>query len=82
MEAKETLKTVTTRLPMAKVAELDELAQSQDRDRSYLINEAVEEYLAQRRWMIAEIKKAVAEADAGDFVPDDEMEKVIAKWTK
>jgi predicted transcriptional regulator len=35
-----------------------------------------------RQWQIDEIKKAVAEADAGDFVPDDEMESLLAKWTQ
>ncbi len=61
---------------------LDELAKSNDRDRSYLIKEAIDEYLAHRQWQIDEIKKAIDEADAGDFVSDQEMEALFAKWTK
>jgi predicted transcriptional regulator len=44
------------------------------RDRSYLINQAVEDYIEVRRWHIEEIKKAVAEADAGRFAPTEEVE--------
>ena len=78
----ERLRQVTVRVTPETVAYLDELAAVQDRDRSYLINEALEQYVAHRRWMVEEIKKAMAEADAGDFVPDDEMEEMLAKWTK
>jgi RHH-type transcriptional regulator, rel operon repressor / antitoxin RelB len=75
-------RTVTARVPAEKVDALDQLAKQQDRDRSYLINEAIDQYLAHRQWMVDEIRRATAEADAGDFVPDDEMEKIMAKWTK
>jgi predicted transcriptional regulator len=73
---------VTVRMEAEQVALLDELAQADDRHRSYLINEAIESYLAHRRWRIDEINKAVAEADAGEFVPDEDMQAVLTKWTK
>jgi predicted transcriptional regulator len=73
---------VTLRLDSEKIALLDQLAQSDDRDRTYLIKQAIDGYLKMRQWQIDEIKKAVAEADAGDFVPDDEMESLLAKWTQ
>jgi predicted transcriptional regulator len=73
---------VTLRLDSDKIALLDQLAQSDDRDRTYLIKQAIDGYLKMRQWQIDEIKKAVAEADAGDFVPDDEMESLLAKWTQ
>jgi predicted transcriptional regulator len=73
-EPTERLKTVTARVETATVAFLDELAAGQKRDRSFVINEALEQYIAHRRWMIEEIKKAVAEADAGDFLSDEESE--------
>jgi predicted transcriptional regulator len=81
-ESTERLKTITARVDPETVAFLDELAATMDRDRSYLINEALEQYIAHRRWMVEEIKKAVAEADAGMFVGDEEMEAVLAKWTQ
>lgn len=72
---------VTVRIDRDKVAALDELALSDDRDRSYLIKQAIDGYIRMRQSQIEDIKKAVAEADAGDFVPDEEMEKLFAKWT-
>ena len=73
---------VTLRLESDKIALLDQLAQSDDRDRTYLIKQAIDGYLKMRQWQIDEIKKAVAEADAGDFVPEPEMEALLAKWTR
>jgi len=67
-------KSVTFRLDDDKLQFLDELARSQDRDRSYLINQAVEGYLDVRRWHIEQIKKAVADADAGRFASPEEVE--------
>jgi predicted transcriptional regulator len=63
---------VTIRLGKDAVEFLDELGKSLDRDRSYLIKEAVESYISLHRWQIEEIKKAVAEADAGQFLSDEE----------
>src|SRR5438105_2205339 len=71
-ETTERPKTITARVDTDKIAFLDALAALQDRDRSYLINEALEQYIAHRRWMVEEIQKAVAEADAGAFLSDDE----------
>ena len=73
---------VTLRLDSDKIALLDQLAQSDDRDRTYLIKQAINGYLKMRQWQIDEINKAVAETDASDFVPDDEMESLLAMWTQ
>ena len=73
---------VTLRLESDKFALLDQLAQSDDWDRTYLIKQAIDSYLKMRQWQIDEINKAVAEADAGDFVPENEMEALLAKWTQ
>lgn len=72
---------VTVRIDRDKVAALDELAMSDDRDRSYLIKQAIDGYIRMRQSQIEDIKKAIAEADAGDFMPDEEIEKLFAKWT-
>ena len=73
---------VTLRLDKQKVALLDQLAQSDDRDRTYVIKDAIDRYLAYHQWRIDEIKKAIAEADAGDFASDEEVERLFAKWTQ
>ncbi len=73
---------VTVRLEADKIALLDQMAKVDDRDRSYLIKVAIDQYLAYHQWRIEEIKKAIAEADAGDFASDEEMERLFAKWTQ
>jgi RHH-type transcriptional regulator, rel operon repressor / antitoxin RelB len=66
-------KSVTFRIDEDKLEFLDQLAKSQDRDRSHLINQAVENYLEVKRWHIEQIEKAVAEADAGNFASPEEV---------
>ena len=73
---------VTVRLDKAKIEQLDQFAAIADRDRSYLIKEAIDQYLELRQWQADQVRKAIAEADAGQFVPDAEIEKLYAKWTK
>ena len=63
---------ITVRLDQETVAFLDELAEVQDRDRSYLIKQAVANFVRLHRWQIEEIEKAVKEADAGLFLSDEE----------
>lgn len=67
-------RSVTFRLDDDKLDFLDQLARSMDRDRSYLINQAIEDYLEVRRWQIEQIRKAVADADAGKFASAAEVE--------
>jgi predicted transcriptional regulator len=72
---------ITVRLDPDTVAFLDRLAKVQDRDRSYLIKQAVGEFVRLRRWQIEETEKAVREADAGMFATDEEVEQKFSKWT-
>ncbi len=69
---------VTVRLDADKIAMLDQLAKADDRDRSYMIKVAIDQYLAHHLWRIEEIKKAVAEADAGYFASDEEIAAAFA----
>lgn len=73
---------VTVRLDREKIARLDQFAASADRDRSYLIKEAIDRYLDEKQWQADEVRKAIAEADAGQFVPEAEIEQLFAKWTR
>ena len=73
-------KAVTFRMDDDKLDFLDQLAKSKDRDRSHLINQAVENYLEVKRWHIEQIEKAVAEADAGDFASPEDVEAAFAAF--
>jgi RHH-type transcriptional regulator, rel operon repressor / antitoxin RelB len=74
--------TITLRMDQNKRAALDALASVLDRDRSYCINEAVEAYLEVHRWQIEQIKMAIAEADAGDFATDAEVDALNNKYKR
>ena len=76
-------KTVSFRTDSRKVEELDSLAAAQDRDRSYLLNEAIDYYLDLQRYHIEAIKEGIRDADAGNLVPHeavfDEVKKLRRK---
>jgi predicted transcriptional regulator len=70
--------TISFRTDEARKAALDELASSQQRDRSFLINEALDNYLDVQRWQIEHIRKGMAEADSGEFVSPEDMAETFA----
>ena len=57
---------------------LDQVAKSLDRDRSYVINEAVKNYLALYEWQIEHITEGVRQADRGEFASDAALKKLFA----
>jgi predicted transcriptional regulator len=59
---------------------LDKLAEVKDRDRSYLIKQAVADFIALHRWQIEEVERAIQEADAGKFATDDEVRAVFGEF--
>lgn len=71
---------VTCRMDRDRVALLDELGKCFHRDRSYLVNEAVEEYLARQEWQIAEVKRSLAEVKAGKLLTEEEFLADTASW--
>ncbi len=75
-------KVLTLRLDPKLTSQLDKLADATQRSRSFLITEAVREYLALNEWQIEETKRALAEADRGDFASDQEVQETIRKWSR
>lgn len=76
------LKTISFRMRADAVETLDALAETMDRDRTYLLNEAVEHYLKLNEYHIKLIEKGLRAAKAGDFVPPAEMKKLIARMRR
>jgi predicted transcriptional regulator len=60
---------------------LKAIATVTDRDLTYVLNEAIASYLDIYQWLLDEINKGVAEAEAGDFASDDEVQAVFVKLT-
>ena len=72
---------ITFRIDSDKKAALDAIATGMNRDRSYILNEAVAAYLEMYQWQLEEIQKGIAEADAGDFASDEEVKATFARLT-
>ncbi len=71
---------VTVRLTAELKARLDALAKSTKRTRSFLAAEAIASYVELNAWQIEEIEKGLQEAEAGDFLTDEEQAKAYARW--
>lgn len=72
---------LTVRVPDDMKYQMDALAEATGRTRSWIAAEAIRQYVDSESWQIGEIRKALKEADAGDFVEDEEMERVFNKWS-
>jgi predicted transcriptional regulator len=70
---------VNFRLENNKIAALDHLAKSLDRDRSYLLTEAVDSYLDLHQWQIEQIREGIREADAGKLIDHEVVVKRMRK---
>jgi predicted transcriptional regulator len=71
---------ITVRLDPGKRTALDDLARAMSRDRSFLVNEAIDAYLAVHRWQTAHIQEGLRQAEAGEFAGDDEIAAAYARW--
>jgi predicted transcriptional regulator len=66
---------VTVELPASLRDRLDEIAHTLNRPASWVVARAIESFVE-----IEDIKLALAEADAGEFASEAEVEAVFAKW--
>lgn len=74
--------TITFRVDAQKKKALDAIAAGIDRDRSYVLNEAIENYLEVHDWQLAHIKEGLRQADAGEFAKDSEVAAAFSRWRK
>jgi len=72
--------TLTLRLDADLKKQLEKLARSTRRTRSFLAAEAIRDYVKLNEWQVGEIEKAIREADRGEFVSDKAVKRVFKKW--
>jgi predicted transcriptional regulator len=75
-------KTVTFRLPEEKLQALDSVAQAQQRDRSFVINEAVTQYLSLHEYHRELIEEGVRQDDAEAVVEHQTLRSIAAGWAR
>ena len=70
---------ISFRMDSEKREALDAVASALDRDRSYVINEAIEAYLDIHRWQLTHIREGLRQADAGEFATEAEMKAAFSR---
>ncbi len=67
--------TITFRTESKKRIALDEVAEALDRDRSFVLNQAIDNYLDIYNWQLGHIREGRRQASKGEFVS-------AAAWSK
>jgi predicted transcriptional regulator len=75
-------RTISFRIPSEKVTALDLIAKAMDRDRSYLLNEAVESYLSEQRRFAAMVEEGLEASRRGELIDDEEVGRMIETWIR
>ena len=73
---------ISFRTGKAKIDQLDQLARQQRRDRTQLIEDAIEQYLELEKLHLARIDEGMAAANHGEFATDEEVQAEFARWRK
>ena len=68
-----TTEAFTVRTEPEIIHQLDHMADSLDRSRNYIVNQALKEYLQHHAWQIEKITRGIAAADRGELVDHDDM---------
>lgn len=71
---------VSIRIPEDVEKKLAQLAKSTGRTKSWITNQAIQDYLERELWQINEIKNALKEADSGQFASPDDVKGTLSKW--
>ena len=69
--------TVSIRAEEETLQALDKIAKSLDRNRNWLINEAIKNYLELHQWQIEQVRRGVAEAETGRTLSHEQVKKRI-----
>ena len=70
----------TTDLPPELNEQVDALAAALDRPRSWVIEQAVTEFIATQTWHLAAIDEGLRDADAGCLIPHEDVAGWVRSW--
>ena len=71
---------LSIRMDEQMVKQLDRLAEATDRQRSWILEQALQAYLKTHAWQVEDIRQALAEADDADFATNEEMAETFASF--
>lgn len=59
---------------------LDIIAQDMGRSRNWVVNKAMQDFIAYQDWFKKQVQKGLKAADQGDFATEDEMAELFGKF--
>ena len=71
--------TLTVRLDAGLRDTLDSIAESLERDRTYVVNQALQAYVDVHAWHVSHIQQGLQEANAGKFSSPAEVKRVTSR---
>ena len=71
--------TLTIRVEPEVRSSLDAIAAAADRDRTWVVNQALTTYIETQRWQIEHIRQGLREADAGKFASSRAVKQVVER---
>ena len=76
------MNTISFRTEDSTKEKLDFLASQQNRDRSFIINQALDYYISLYEWQMAHIQKGVEQAENNEFAAEQEVQATFDKWKR
>jgi len=70
---------LTVRMDQDRLQALDKVAHGLDRDRTYVVTQAIDAFLDVQKWQIEYIEEAMREAEAGKFASEAEVAGAFAR---
>ena len=74
------MSTVTARLSEETALKLNSLAKTTRRSKSFIVAQALEHFLEEQAWQVAQIQESLAQADEGRFASSTEVQEAFGKW--
>jgi predicted transcriptional regulator len=74
-----TIKPVSFKTPSLKLEEIDKLAGAQQRDRSYILNEAIDQYLDLQNYHTSLVEQGLRDSEEGKTVFHEVVARRLAK---
>ena len=73
---------VTFQIQPSTLSAIDELAEKSSQPRDALVEQALQNFVKLRAWQITKIEEGIAAADRGEFVGDEEMDRIFSKYDR
>ena len=74
------MKPTTVRIADNILGRLDGLAETLNRSRSWMINQAIEKFVDYEEWFVQEIQAGLKEVEQGRIATDKEVAQAFGKW--